>query len=528
MTSEAGDHTEEQGTVLLRNRYRIESLIEAGGMAEVYRARDEFLGRDVAVKIFKASATAELDFKRQEDEVNVLARLNHPNLVTLFDAAVDRTDADVPRIYYVMELVQGTDLKRRLDESTLVPRQVAQLGYGVALALEHVHAQGIVHRDVKPANILLAMDDDGSRLTAKLGDFGVASVGNAGPIADDEVVTGTVAYLSPEQARGEEVSAQTDIYSLGLVLLQCFTGRLAFPGPPQHSAMARLLDPPVIGQEVPEEWVPLLTAMTATEPGDRPDIHDVALALRQMFAAETGRHKAVEASPTTDETARLAAVRRYELLDTGPDEAFDRITALAARVLKTPVSIVSVVDTDRVWFKSHHGIDVSEITRDPGLCASAIQQNEAWIIEDARLDDRASANPLVAGEFGLQFYAGVPLRTSDGHNLGTLCVLDFEPRVMSADDIVTLQDLANMVMRELELRFEARTAAVAAAELDDDLETLTSGPSLNPDGTIVTNRPTSTIDGLLSTGPSLMNLGVHPVADRPRTGPIELDAATAH
>ncbi len=119
------------------------------------------------------------------------------------------------------------------------------------------------------------------------------------------------------------------------------------------------------------------------------------------------------------EAARLEALRRYEILDTPPDGAFDRLTALAARLCDTPMSVVSIVDTDRIWFKSRYGVDVAEISRDPGLCASAILQDEPWIVEDARHDPRTLANPLVAGEFGLQFYLGVPLITGDGHGIGT-------------------------------------------------------------------------------------------------------------
>jgi signal transduction histidine kinase len=165
-----------------------------------------------------------------------------------------------------------------------------------------------------------------------------------------------------------------------------------------------------------------------------------------------------------DEPARLAAIRRYDILDTPPDGAFDRITALAARVLKAPIAIVSIVDHDRIWFKSHHGLEVEQIGRDPGLCASAILQDGPWIINDAPRDPRALANPLVAGDFGLKFYAGVPLRTSDGHNLGTLCILDFEPRELSADATATLEDLAKMVVDELELRLASRLAIAEARE----------------------------------------------------------------
>lgn len=152
------------------------------------------------------------------------------------------------------------------------------------------------------------------------------------------------------------------------------------------------------------------------------------------------------------ETARLTAVRRYTILDTPPEGAFDRITRLAARLFDVPIAIVSVVDHDRIWFKSHHGLDVSEVQRAPGLCASAVLQEGPWVIENATVDPRTLANPLVVGSFGLQFYAGVPLRTHDGHNLGTLCLLDFLPRTLTATELETLEDLAAIVMSELELR----------------------------------------------------------------------------
>jgi serine phosphatase RsbU (regulator of sigma subunit) len=163
-----------------------------------------------------------------------------------------------------------------------------------------------------------------------------------------------------------------------------------------------------------------------------------------------------------DEAERIAAVRRYEILDTPPDGSFDRIARLAADLFDVPIGIVSIVDTDRIWFKAHHGVDVVQIDRDPGLCASAILGDEPWIISDARNDPRALANPLVAGEFGLQFYAGVPLTTHDGFNLGTLCVLGREPREVSDEQRRVLAELAALVVHELELRLSARQAVAAA------------------------------------------------------------------
>ena len=159
-----------------------------------------------------------------------------------------------------------------------------------------------------------------------------------------------------------------------------------------------------------------------------------------------------------NEAERLAAVRRYDILDSPPDGAFDRITALAARRFGVPIAIISIVDEDRIWFKSHHGLPVEQIDREPGLCASAILGDTPYLVEDARNDPRALANPLVAGDFGLRFYAAVPLTTSDGYNLGTLCVIDKEPRSIEIGQMEDLKDLASIVMDQLELGLSSRLA----------------------------------------------------------------------
>ena len=174
--------------------------------------------------------------------------------------------------------------------------------------------------------------------------------------------------------------------------------------------------------------------------------------------------------PTPREAERLAAVRRYDILDSPPDGAFDRITTMAARRFGVPIAIISVVDEDRIWFKSHQGLPVEQIDREPGLCASAILGDTPYLIEDARTDPRSLSNPLVAGDFGLRFYAAVPLRTSDGHNLGTLCVIDKEPRPIDNEQIEDLKDLATIVMDQLELGLSARRAVgkanLMAKEID--------------------------------------------------------------
>jgi sigma-B regulation protein RsbU (phosphoserine phosphatase) len=162
------------------------------------------------------------------------------------------------------------------------------------------------------------------------------------------------------------------------------------------------------------------------------------------------------ATDPDDENARLAAVRRYDILDTPPDGAFDRVANLAARLFQVPIATVTIVDEDRVWFKAAHGLTgVSQIGRDPGLCASVILRDDAYVIADALTDPRALNHPLVLGEFGLRFYAAAPIVTGDGHRLGTVNVIDREPREVTRDQAAALTDLAAIVMDQLELRLSA-------------------------------------------------------------------------
>ena len=160
-----------------------------------------------------------------------------------------------------------------------------------------------------------------------------------------------------------------------------------------------------------------------------------------------------------DEPERLAALQRYQILDTPPDGAFDHLTAVAAALFRVPIAVVSLVDHDRIWFKSHHGLDVCETGREPGLCASAIFSPDVYHIRDAVTDVRALANPLVTEEFDLRFYAAAPLRTHDGFNLGTLCIMDRKARKLSVSEAGMLTKLAALVMDQMELRLAARKVA---------------------------------------------------------------------
>ena len=280
-------HTPDDGDLapttgpLLDGRYRLTELLGQGGSASVYRGTDLRLRRPVAVKIFHSSATAPATAARQRTEMQFLARLNHPNLVSIYDARVTISAGGGianhhlgARSYLVMEFVDGMSLAQRLFGTAMTLDESATVGIAVANALTAAHNHGLVHRDVKPANILLPAAG-----AAKLTDFGIARLLNSAHLTITAEVMGTPLYLSPEQASGAEVGPGTDIYSLGLVLLECITGNPEFPGGPVQSAMARLMRDPHVPLTLPAPWPDLLRSMTSPFPAERPTADAVAAAL---------------------------------------------------------------------------------------------------------------------------------------------------------------------------------------------------------------------------------------------------------
>jgi serine/threonine protein kinase len=260
-------------------RYRVLERLGLGGTADVFRAHDEVLGRDVAVKVFRTALVDDPDghgAQRRELELQSLARLSHPNLVTLFDG--DARPGVQP--YLALELVPGADLATRLHDGPLPEPEVRALGMQVADGLAYAHARGIVHRDVKPANILLGSDgpDDGVR--ARLSDFGTVRLLDGARMTAADLTLGTASYLAPEQARGADVGPEADVYALGLVLIEALTGRRCFAGAPHEVLAARLTTSPVVPDGLPEPWPALLTAMTAADPAARPTAAQVVTALR--------------------------------------------------------------------------------------------------------------------------------------------------------------------------------------------------------------------------------------------------------
>ena len=162
-----------------------------------------------------------------------------------------------------------------------------------------------------------------------------------------------------------------------------------------------------------------------------------------------------------NEKQRLKILWQYDVLDTVPEEVFDDLTELAARICGAPLALISLVDENRQWFKSRLGVTHTETARDISFCTHAIMQSDLFIVPDATLDKRFANNPLVTSDPKIRFYAGAPLVTPDGHALGTLCVLDQVPRELNADQRQALRVLARHVVGQLELRRQARELAKA-------------------------------------------------------------------
>jgi eukaryotic-like serine/threonine-protein kinase len=294
------DPLAEIGTVL-GGRYRLVELLGQGGMARIYRGHDQELDRDVAIKVLRPEYGRDPDFNsRFRQEAQNAASLNHPNIVAVYDYGQDEIGP-----FIVMELVDGEDLASILKRSgALPPRQAARIAAEVARALQAAHQRGIVHRDVKPGNVLINRDGQ-----VKVTDFGIARAVAEAQMTLPGTTLGSVHYFSPEQARGEPATASSDIYSLGIVLYELLTGRRPWEADSAAAvAMARLAGPPpdpsAVRSGIPTDLVAIDRKAMATEPADRwSSAASMAAALEAFLAGgpvpEVGGQPATSAGDAT-------------------------------------------------------------------------------------------------------------------------------------------------------------------------------------------------------------------------------------
>jgi serine/threonine protein kinase len=249
---------------ILGGRYELGPSVGRGGGGEVFQSFDRSLRRRVAVKLFHDGEKAAERADRFGREVSLHARLHHSSLIPLLDAGVQDG-----RRYLVMPLVEGTTLAERIAAGPLARDEVERIGAALAGALDCVHVHGVVHRDVKPSNVLLGRDRQ-----VFLADFGIACLRDESEldrIADPQFsLTGTAAYLAPEQVESAAIGYPGDVYALGLVLLEALTGVRAYRGTPLEQALARLWRQPEIPASLGPRWADLLGAMTARDPARRP------------------------------------------------------------------------------------------------------------------------------------------------------------------------------------------------------------------------------------------------------------------
>jgi serine/threonine-protein kinase len=294
----------------LGGRYEIEGILGEGGMATVYRALDTVLGRPVAAKILAPRYANDATFvERFRREAQSAAAMNHTNIVNVFD-----TGSDDGTHYIVMELVEGRTLRDVLSDGPLLPERSAEIAEAVASALAFAHERGIVHRDVKPGNIMITPSGD-----VKVMDFGIARATAGESLTQTATVLGTATYLSPEQAQGETVDARSDLYSLGVVLFEMLTGRPPFEG---ESPVA------VAYKHVREEPVrPSLLNRDVSEPLER-------IVLKAMAKNPENRYSS--AADLDADLARFLAGRPVEATPLLPPDATEVVTRQTRETMVMP------------------------------------------------------------------------------------------------------------------------------------------------------------------------------------------------
>ncbi len=290
---------------LALGRYMLEERLGAGGFGVVWRAHDTKLEREVAVKVVPRERD-DPDRPRVEREALAAARLNHPGIVALYEMGGDEHD-----VYLVSELVNGATLEELSREGATSDRDVARIGRALCEALEHAHARGVVHRDVKPANVMVLAEPAAGAGFAKLTDFGIAHLATGDDLTATGDVVGTLAYMAPEQAEGHRVSGATDVYSLALTLYEAWTGsnpvRGASPAATARRVGRALPSLRHLRGDLPPELAEVLDAALDADPDYRPDPAELREVLREVEGELSDEGGLVE--PETIERFGLTAVR---------------------------------------------------------------------------------------------------------------------------------------------------------------------------------------------------------------------------
>jgi hypothetical protein len=369
----------------LGGRFSLGPAVASGGMATVHRGVDRETGEAVAIKLLYSNGT--IDTERFEREASILAQLSHEAIVRYIAHGVTPSG----RLYLVMEWIEGTTLSRRAYDPGLCPDEGIAVVRCIAAALAELHQRGLVHRDVKPANVLLQQGDIGR---IKLIDFGISRTAGSGSVTRTGHMVGTLGYMAPEQARGERLlDARVDVFALGCMLYECLTGQALFTGATPLVVQARLLfeDPPPLEQALPSApplLADLIGRMLAKDPDHRPpDASAVAAALAAVGPIPGPRRRHAEASETEvleGSLGQASSASQLHLLPRGAEDAGLMSVILAELVGKDAIAGAATLDLTALDERARdldaaarpHGGQV-ELLSDGSVVAVVVSQDDA-------------------------------------------------------------------------------------------------------------------------------------------------------
>ncbi len=406
-------------TRVLSGRYRVDDLIGRGGMASVYRGYDETLGRTVAIKILKSDLAGDAAFRtRFRLEAQAASRMAHPTIVRVFDAGehaetgADGVERPVP--YIVMELVHGRLLKDVIAEGPVPTDDALRYVDGILEALEYSHRAGVVHRDIKPGNVMIT---DGGRV--KVMDFGIARAvsDSSSTVAETTAIVGTAAYFSPEQAKGESVDARADLYSTGVVLYELLTGRTPFRGDtPVAVAYQHVSEAPVPPSEIDEKIPRALDAIVlralAKDPFQRPQ--DAASFREALDETIDGK------APTKRQMSALS----NELYGPNPRQAAE--TARSLRQLST----------DTTMRRTQPGPPVAWIWGGVSVLAVLLVAVFVWVMQFQPSEDVPTASLAVPNVVDMSYERAV--ETLEAEQLTTSRVNESDEKIAAGNVVDTV------------------------------------------------------------------------------------------
>jgi serine/threonine protein kinase len=464
---------------VLGGRYQLDRLLGRGGMSDVYQATDLDSGTSVALKLVRSN---DPEFAlRLAREARVLESFDHPGLIRLLDTGLAGDQS-----FLVMDLVDGANLARTLERGPLGSAESAALGARLAGALAYVHERGFVHRDVKPSNILLTTSGE-----AKLGDFGIAAHDDATSYTVTGTTIGTVSYMAPEQLENHQVGAAADVWSLGIVLLECLTGQRAYQGSPSEVMARRIAGPVPLPADLPAPWRQVLSGMLERGPEQRLNATQVAALLATTAFDEPW------APLDSDVTTRLSPVEANDLTSVMPGVvALGPLSGDDTRIVPPRREVVAPTEPRNWWKMSALGVLGVAVLWAAVAFATSNGAPSSAVTTTSTTSTTTTTVAKTAGSTALATLLG---DVTSGQSAGTIDAVTGQSIVQSAGAAVTEYVAGQTTLAGNDLQLTASTISNAitsglitpkeAAVLQSDLAALAS--ALNLSSSVATTTTTT-------------------------------------